>query len=411
MRIAVFVESRLHTGGGFQQTVSLVQQLQRLPGHEIVTLTTSREVAQELRSRGIHAQLRSEGGVSRVLEIAAGLNPGIDRILQALRRVGLRSVGRSLDRHLHSLGVDLVYFSAPTYTAVRLAEHPFIFTVWDLCHRDHPEFPEVCHDREFERRERLLKTVLPKAVAVLADSDSSAVKIAGWYGVDPARIAILPFAPSIAVRRYVAGECAVTVAAVRSKYALPERYLFYPAQTWPHKNHVYVLDALAHLERHGGPALDAVFCGSDKGNTDYIKAHAQALGILGRVHLLGFVGDEEIPAIYDGALALVMPTYFGSTNIPPLEAAAIGCPVIYSDFPDFRAQMRDAALYCDLTNPASLAVHLHTLLTDTHELERLRTAGRRLAAELAEVTYEERLRPILAAFACKQRSWRAGPAR
>jgi glycosyltransferase involved in cell wall biosynthesis len=410
LRIAVFVESRLHTGGGFQQTVSLVQQLRRISGHEIVTLTTSREVVQELRSRGIDAELRSEGSVNRMLEIAAGLNPGIDRILRSLRRVGLRSVGRNLDRLLDALNIDLVYFSAPTYTAVRLAEHPFIFTVWDLCHRDQPEFPEVSHDREFERREHLLKAVLPKAVAVLADSEICAAKIGKWYGVDPARIAIVPFAPSTAVRRYVAGECAVTVPAVRSKYTLPDRYVFYPAQTWPHKNHVYVLDALAHLERHGGPALDVVFCGSDKGNTDYIRAHARALGILSRLHLLGFVDDEDIPAIYDGALALVMPTYFGSTNIPPLEAAAIGCPVVYADFPDFRAQMGDAALYCDLMNPASLAAHLHTLLTDTHELERLRTAGRRLAAEMAEVTYEKRLRPILDAFAYKQRRWRAGPA-
>jgi glycosyltransferase involved in cell wall biosynthesis len=406
LKIAIFVESPVHSGGGFQQSVSVAEQLARFLGNQIIIITTIRENVRELSSRGLEAHFFPDGAFHRSVDIAAGLSPSIDRLLRPLRRIGLKSIGRSLDRFLGSLRVDLVYFTAPTYTAVRLADHSYVFTVWDLCHRDFPEFPEVSSDREFERRDQLLVAALPKAVAVIADSPAAAGKMARWYGVDPARITVLPHLPSAAVRRYVAGESRATASTVRSKYALPAQYAFYPAQTWAHKNHVYILAALGELERRSGRKLDVVFCGSDKGNSDYVRDRARALGLAERVHMLGFVADDDIPAIYDGALALVMPSYFGSTNIPPLEAAAIGCPVIYSDSPDFREQMRDAALYCDLSEPASLAQHLETLLRDPQERERLRIAGRNLTREMAAVTYEQRLRPIFEAVADKRRTWR-----
>jgi glycosyltransferase involved in cell wall biosynthesis len=406
LKIAVFLESPLHSGGGFQQSVSVAQQLAGFLGNQVIIVTTLRENVGELSSRGLEAHFFPDSFLHRCVDVAGGLSPGIDRLLRVLRRVGVKSLGRRLDRFLDSLNVDLVYFTAPTYTAVRLADHSYVFTVWDLCHRDFPEFPEVSSDREFERRDQLLMAALPKAVAVLADSPSAAGKIARWYGVDPSRVTVLPHLASAAVRRYAAGESRTTVSAVRSKYALPPEYVFYPAQTWPHKNHVYVLDALAELVRRGGPELHVVFSGSDKGNGEYIKARARTLGILERVHMLGFVEDDDIPAIYDGALALVMPSYFGSTNIPPLEAATIGCPVIYSDLADFREQMGEAALYCDLAAPASLAQHLETLLRDPQERERLRAAGRDLMRDKAAVTYEQRLRPIFDTFASRRRAWR-----
>ncbi|HEX6260676.1 MAG TPA: glycosyltransferase, partial [Woeseiaceae bacterium] len=69
------------------------------------------------------------------------------------------------------------------------------------------------------------------------------------------------------------------------------------------------------------------------------------------------------PYLYSDALALVMPTYFGPTNIPPMEALALGVPVLYSDLPSFREQLGEAARYIDLERPESLADALDDLLT------------------------------------------------
>jgi glycosyltransferase involved in cell wall biosynthesis len=100
-----------------------------------------------------------------------------------------------------------------------------------------------------------------------------------------------------------------------------------------------------------------------------------------------------------------MPAYSGPTNLPPLEAVTLGCPVIYSDLPEFREQMRDAALYCDLADVSSLADHLATLTQDSVQLDRLRLAGRGLAAEIAKMDYGERLKEVLDDFDYLRRRW------
>ena len=92
---------------------------------------------------------------------------------------------------------------------------------------------------------------------------------------------------------------------------------------------------------------------------------------------LGLVPDEDVSALYEGALALVMPSYCGPTNIPPLEAVTLGCPVIYSDLPEFREQMRDAALYCNLGDSSRLADQLEALIQAPELIAHLEKAGLR----------------------------------
>jgi glycosyltransferase involved in cell wall biosynthesis len=104
-------------------------------------------------------------------------------------------------------------------------------------------------------------------------------------------------------------------------------------------------------------------------------------------------------------LALVMPTYFGPTNLPPLEAVTLGCPVIYSDLPGCREQMRGAALYCDLADVSSLANHLAALIRDAALRERLLKEGRTLAVEIATIDYGERLAPFLEEYEYARRRW------
>ncbi|SIS46694.1 glycosyltransferase family 4 protein [Insolitispirillum peregrinum] len=407
MRIAVFVENALGSGGAFQQTLSMVRALQSLPDHSAVVLTPVAENIARLQERGIEAHLYADGPWTRFTDTLGGLMPRSAQLVRLGRRLGLKQLGQSLDLRLEALKIDIAFFNARSATPLRLARHPYVFTVWDLCHRDHPEFPEVFENREFERREQVLKAVLPKAIAVIADSGIGADKIAGWYGVDRPRVHVIPFLPSAGVRQYAAGERTSSPQAVREKYGLPADYVFYPAQMWAHKNHVYLFEALAELKARHGIRLAAALSGGDKGNKAYLQDYARQLGIADQVFFLGFVDDGEIPALYDGARALVMPSYFGPTNLPPIEAALLGCPVIYADQPTFRAQMGEAALYCDLNDPLSLAGHLHTLLDDPACAERLKAAGHALTAPLTEQLYTQKLATIFDAYALKRRRWQA----
>jgi glycosyltransferase involved in cell wall biosynthesis len=122
------------------------------------------------------------------------------------------------------------------------------------------------------------------------------------------------------------------------------------------------LRALRILADRGASVPQAVFAGSDQGALESVRKQAADLKLSNRLNILGFVPSEHMPYLYKGCVALVMPTYFGPTNLPPLEARALGVPVIYSDLPSFREQMGDEALYIDLEDPASLAEQLELLM-------------------------------------------------
>ena len=89
--------------------------------------------------------------------------------------------------------IDLIYFLSPTSWPIDLEKTNFITTVWDLCHRDHPEFPEVKINREFERRENNYKLILTKATAIITDCIQNLENITKRYNVDKNRIHIILF--------------------------------------------------------------------------------------------------------------------------------------------------------------------------------------------------------------------------
>jgi glycosyltransferase involved in cell wall biosynthesis len=408
MRIAVFLERWHEFGGAFNQALSMVVSLAG-PGattHEIVAFTQFEETRQLLSQHGIGAIRFRQRGL-RILDRWSATVLG-GAILRRLRRVGLRRLGRHLDAFLDDHDIDLVVLTECTQIAYRIGDHPFIVAVWDVFHRDHPEFPEVFGDRIFEQWDRVRRATLTRALAVLVDSPTLARRVAELYQVDSHRIVELPFLPSLAVRRHAAGDRLATAEGVRRKYDLPDRYVFYPAAFGALKNHLYLLEGLVDLERRHGAVLHAVFCGADnqeRGNLGTVERQVQALGLTARVHFPGLVPDDDIPALYEGALALVMPAYSGPTNLPPVEAVTLGCPVIYSDLPEFREQMGDAALYCDLADVSSLADHLAALIQDPAVADRLRAAGGRLAAEIAKIDYGQILKPVFDDFAYLRRRW------
>ena len=406
MRIAIFLESLHDSGGGFQQALSTVESLTRnnASKNDFFVFTRSEDTHQLLLKEGIEAIRFKEGGF-RLLDRWSATVVG-NAVLRRLRRLGLRRLGRHLDALLDDNSIDLVVLNEITDSVLRIGDHPFIATVWDLSHRNYPEFPEAYSNRAFQRRERQLANSLTRALAVITNSPSGTRQITNLYQVDPARIVELPFVPSLTVRRHAAGQGLVTAKEVRRKYNLPDRYVFYPAYFSPLKNHLYILEGLLDLERQHGIVLNAVFCGGgEPSHRAMVERQVQALGLTARVRFLGFVADEDVPALYEGALAMVMPTYSGPTNLPPLEAVTLGCPAIYSDLPAFREQMGDAALYCDLTDVSSLASHLAALIRDPALLESVQKAGQILAAEIAKIDYVGRLAPILDKYAYIRRRW------
>lgn len=241
---------------------------------------------------------------------------------------------------LENAGVKLLYY--PIQTTCILPSFPFIATNWDIGHRSTWAFPEVASEGTFNNREYFYNNVLPRALMVVCESDAGRDELIRYTHINSGRLK---------VSRIFSGETSsVNVQEQRQREILINLklkkygYFYYPAQFWAHKNHYTLLMAfLRFLSNHDDCRL--VFTGSDKGNEGYIKSVCSDLGIEDKVVFMGFVPTEIVSTLYRNAIALVMPTLMGPTNMPLLEAMELGCPVICSDFKGHREELAEAALY------------------------------------------------------------------
>lgn len=403
MKIAVIFEQDILAGGGYQQAINMLLLLnqKQCKDRQFVFMTTLRSEVEALSGYGIQAHFLKLSLLSKILLRLSSQHLLFHRLLEKIHIVN------PLDKYLSKHDIDLIYFITPSGYALYTDKYNYIFTVWDLCHRDFMEFPEVRENRTFESREKTYQDALTKAVAVIVDSELGKENVIRRYVVDSERVAILPFSPfSPAPETRLDDDAYQTgFVDIKQKYQINGNYIYYPAQFWAHKNHVYILEAVALLKEKHDIELYAVFSGSDKGNLNHVLAIAELLEIKHLVKYVGFVSNKEVPYLYKQSLALVMPTYFGPTNLPPLEAFQLEVPVIYSDLPGLREQVGDAALLVDLSNPQSLVDQLLSLL---HQPELRKNLIEKGQHQLLQHTDDERwaiLESIFDRFSVKLSCW------
>ena len=402
IRLAVIFDLQVHAGGGYQQALNAALITRELPTElvQVLFFTTLDENVATLGSYGIQAKIiqLSFFDKARALVRKEITNPRLITVIKRLEKY------TPFEKHLLDHGVDLVYFVSPSRRARNLEQLNYVTTVWDLCHRDDPEFPEVRWNRALESRDRNYQAILPRATAIFVDSHLGKINTLHRYGVDEDRIHVIPFQAAVAARNYAESDIAVRLS-VRDKYKLDVPYVFYPAQFWAHKNHVYILEGLKTLEQCHGLTVGAIFSGGDKGNLAYVQNYVRELGLEDRVRFAGFVASEVIPELYRQSIALVMPSYFGPTNLPPLEAFELGVPVLYSDKTGLREQVGDAALLLDLKNPGSMADHLRNLISDSLLRGQLIQAGYARLKTLESVDRVEIFCSILEDFRWRRMCW------
>jgi glycosyltransferase involved in cell wall biosynthesis len=134
---------------------------------------------------------------------------------------------------------------------------------------------------------------------------------------------------------------------------------------------------------------------------------AKKFNIESQVRFAGFVPNEEMVYLYSQSLALVMPTYFGPTNMPPLEAFKLNVPVLYSDLPGLRDQVNNAALLLDLDDPNSLVANLKKLLSSNEERNNLINKGKLRYNEIVSKDNNRQiLKKIIEDFKTRRDCWK-----
>lgn len=346
---------------------------------------------------------------SLIERLAPGDGP-LERIIRKLHRTTIMSINPdkasnaslgirdSYEKIIMESGVEMFWFMYPYCLTMEI---PYMLTYFDLQHRLQPYFPEVSLRGEWNKREMRYEHMLRRASFVITGTQTAKSEIEYFYQVPPERIKVLPLpTPQFALD---AAPCSSKE--VLGRYNIPENYIFYPAQFWPHKNHACLLRALRFLQDEWGLAFHAVFSGSDQGNRSYIERLTSELNLLKQVHFLGFVPQQDLMLLYQNALALVFPSFFGPDNFPPLEAFALGCPVIAANVPGAQEQLGDAVLLADPKDPQEFAAAIRSVYGDSGLRQRLLLRGLERARKWTPRDYVRGIFSILDDFQPIRSCW------
>lgn len=314
------------------------------------------------------------------------------------RLAGLKSQRALEEQAILRLGLDCLWYLHPMERPVPI---PYIATVWDLAHRRLPLFPEVSNTGlKWQGRESTYSSLLPQACRVLTGTSAGKNEIVTYYGVPPENVRVVPFPVEGRFRNPTA-----PMDNVRLKYGIKGRFIFYPAQFWPHKNHVNLLFALRRYNDNHADRLHLVLTGSDKGNLAHVMSIAHQLELSAFVHHLGFVSHDDLAALYAQSEALIFPTFFGPDNIPPLEAFATRCPVAASRVQGAEEQLGDAAILFNPADPDDMAEAITRVVDDPHKRSELIDRGLRRVANLTPENYVKGVFEVLDEIEPMRRCW------
>ncbi len=385
------IYSDAKSGGAFTFTQSIFRQLCKTEiGHEIYIFSDD---ADKLSNSGQIKFIKinrfySNSDESFIKRLFLKIPRKILRILQN------RKYKSALNQIVLENKIELMWFVTPAYEQVDI---PYVYTVWDLQHRLQTYFPEVSvSGNAFEEREKNYSSIIPKASFIIIGNDVGKNEVSKFYNYSETRIKTLPLpTPDFVLRENFN----------KKEYSVKENILFYPAQFWPHKNHIVILHALKILKEKYDLDFKVIFTGSDKGNLDYIKNNVIELGLKDKVEFLGFVSVNKLVELYKNSFALIFPSFFGPDNIPPLEAFALGCPVVAAEVPGSEYQLKDAALLFDPKNEIELVRLIKKLYEDMALRNNLIKKGFKIAMSWTSKEYVEGIIKIVDDFEPIRRCW------
>jgi glycosyltransferase involved in cell wall biosynthesis len=238
IRVALDVRMPANKWGGVQQVAQgLARGLSALGGDDEFLFLGYADAASWLdplvEGRTRRVEVPSSWGrtnTRRAYDAVVARAPALGRAIgRTVATFGRRAshIPRS-DGRVEDLGVDVIHFVTPQ--AYRTAV-PSLYQPHDLLHVHEPEQFSPLH-RDY--RERAYRAFCEQAACVVTMTNWGRSDLSEHYGIDRARIAVVPWPPVVLPPGPPLADTAFPL----------ERFLLYPAQTWPHKNHLVLVSAL-----------------------------------------------------------------------------------------------------------------------------------------------------------------------
>ena len=286
--------------------------------------------------------------------------------------------------------IDLVHHAGGVIPVLRTTRP--VLTIHDL---QYLYYPEYFTTSKLAYLKRMVPRSAEAARLVLTPSEFTRRTVIERLNIDPSIVIVVPH--GISPR-----EPETPADGVREIYGLPERFFLYPAITYPHKNHLVLLEAFARLRRLK-PETMLVFTGAKGSMETRIASEIHKLGIDASVKRLGYVPANHLDAMYRQAVAMCFPSRFEGFGAPVLEAMARGCPVIAANATALPEVVGNAGQLVSPDNAEQWTRAMTAVLEDDSERERLAKAGIERsrefnwtrAADLLEDSYRHALETTL----------------
>jgi glycosyltransferase involved in cell wall biosynthesis len=265
--------------------------------------------------------------------------------------------------------VDVVHsvsFSAPRF---RSARKRLVITIHDLSFLTHPE----CHTPENIRHAVSgTRDAVAWADALIAISQHTRRDLIEHMGASPDRVVVTHIAPNpLCVRE----ENPLVLSHVRNAYQLPRDFILFVGALEPRKNVKRLLAAYAQLSPALRRDVHLVIAGGQGWLSDDIRPMVKALSLTDQVHFLGYVKEEDLPALYSLATVFAYPSLYEGFGLPVLEAMQCGTPVLTSNVSALPEVAGEAALLVSPIDVDAITDGLTRLLEDMDLRAELRRHG------------------------------------
>jgi len=267
-----------------------------------------------------------------------------------------------LGRYYRKLSFDIIH-SIPSYIHPEFMGFPNILSFTDLQHLTYPQF---FSKKEVEERDRLYKNSVDSASKILCISDFTKNDLLSKWKVPANKLETVHLSASSLVRL---AHIPIDSTKVLARFGLTQPFLFYPAHSWPHKNHATLLRSFKNVCTAWKRPIHLVVTA---GRQSFLKNHGaliEELKLTDRVCCTGYVSELELAALYKEAAMLVFPSLFEGFGMPVLEAMHFGCPVACSNTTSLPEIADTAARYFDPESTTEMTKAILDIL-ESSELRR-----------------------------------------
>lgn len=283
--------------------------------------------------------------------------------------------------------IDIMHF-ADYALPVLSKTRPWIISVHDLAYRI---YPETFSRGKLWTKLALVKPSLHKAGKIITGSENTKQDIIKFYGISPERIAVTTYGVDLDRFYPLSG---TEVQTGLERYGLEPGYILFIGTLEPRKNIISVIRAYHHLRNNGCKQKLVIGGGTGWLYSDIFKL-VEELKLVEEIIFTGYLPDEDLALLYNGAGVFVYPSLYEGFGLPPLEAMACGTPVVTSNVSSLPEVVGDAGLMVPPLESKAIAEAIGSVLANQQLADQLREKGIQRAQNFS---WEKTARQTLAVY-------------